>query len=129
MYLWIEEPKDFFSLLRPSLGAREPMLFGILTKRLFSSKLLRRGFSRRSGRGFSRVKFYEEGGLRAMGFEPISSAWKADNLALDLCPRLSYLLFGKTDGSQSVAQLVACSVWDRVVAGSSPVTLNQGYSL
>ena len=26
--------------------------------------------------------------LRAMGFEPISSAWKADNLALDLCPRV-----------------------------------------
>ena len=36
--------------------------------------------------------------LRAMGFEPISSAWKADNLALDLCPHythvsLTYFLF------------------------------------
>lgn len=59
-----------------------------------------------------------------MGFEPISSAWKADNLALDLCPRMSYLLLGKPMCFQSVAQLVACSVWDRVVAGSSPVTLN-----
>ena len=34
--------------------------------------------------------------LRAMGFEPISSAWKADNLALDLCPHETHVFLAYT---------------------------------